>query len=73
MGLGHEASKKSTSIDVKNWKNLKDYNTYRWTKSMVKLYERRNGMDEDTLEIQQVIYVHRFAGRVSTYFSVLFI
>ena len=48
--------------------NLKDFNTYRATKSMVKLCEGNNGMDKDTFEIQQVIYVHRSAGRVSTYF-----
>ena len=29
-------------------------------------------MDENTLEIQQVVYVDRFAGRVSTYFLVSF-
>ena len=39
---------------------------------MVKLYERNNVIDDDTLELQQGIYVHRFAGRVSTYFSVSF-
>ena len=37
-------------------------------KGMTQLCERHNGMDKDTLEIQQVIYVHRFAGHVSTYF-----
>ena len=51
----------------------KYYNTYRTTKSMVKLFERNSVIDDNhTLELQQVIYVHRFAGRMSTYFSVSF-
>ena len=35
---------------------------------MAKLYEKGDEMDEDTIEIQQVVYTHRFIGRVSTYF-----
>ena len=28
---------------------------------------KNNGIDKETSEIQQVIYVHRFTGRVSAY------
>ena len=72
MGPSYEALKLTISIGVKNCINLKDYDTYRTIKSMVKLCERTNGLDEGTLEIQQAICVHRFASRVSTYFSVSF-
>ena len=41
--------------------------TYRTTKSMVKLCESNNGMDKYTFEIQQVIDAHTFAGRASTH------
>ena len=35
---------------------------------MAKLCEKGDEMDENTMEIQQVVYTHRFTGRVSTYF-----
>ena len=35
---------------------------------MAKLCEKGDEMDEDTKEIQRVVYTHRFTGRVSTYF-----
>ena len=59
---------RSNLFHVKSGINLKDFNTHRTTKSMVKLCERNNGMDKDTFEILQVIYLHIFAGHVSTYF-----
>ena len=31
---------------------------------MAKLCEKGDEMDEDTMEIQQVVYTHRFTGRV---------
>ena len=66
-GLGHEASKQSMSINVKNWKNRKYYNTYRTTKGIVKVCQRNNGIEEDSLKTQQLIYAHRFAGRESAF------
>ena len=32
------------------------------------MWERSNGKDKETSEIQQVIYVYRFTGRVSAHF-----
>ena len=32
------------------------------------MWERDNGKDKGTSEIQQVIYVHRFTGRVIAHF-----
>ena len=46
---------------------LKDFNTYK-QHSMAELWERNNGMEKETSEIQQVIYMHRFADHVSAHF-----
>ena len=50
------------------WHFTKRFNTYRTTDSVAKLWERNNGIDKGTPEIQQVIYVQRFTGRVSAHF-----
>ena len=36
-------------------------------KSMVKLCEKNKAMDEGILEIEQILFVHRFPDRVSTF------
>ena len=40
---------------------------------MAKLWERNKEMDKGTSEIQQIIYLHGFTGRVSAHFLHIFI
>ena len=73
MGLGYEVSKKSISIYVESDIKLKDFITYRTTKSMVILCEGNNGQNKETSEIHLVNQAHTFTGHISIYFLQTFV